>query len=304
MNTVTIPETFASTMRSVYGEEGGPWLERLPAIIAECEQRWDLRAGEPFAPLSYNYVTRARRADGTTVVLKAGFPCRELRTEVEALCHFGGRGSVLLLEADVELGAFVLEQLEPGNTLEVNEDEAAAMAAAAGVMRQLWHPPPAGHSFPSVADWGRGFERLRAAFDGGTGPYPEALVREAEDLYASLLASSAQPVVLHGDLHHGNILAAGRQPWLAIDPKGVTGEPAYEAGALLRNPRPGLLSAPGARATLARRSALLSEELGIDRERLRGWSFAQAVLSAWWTYEDHGEPGQFALSCAELLRED
>ena len=107
--------------------------------------------------------------------------------------------------------------------------------------------------------------------------------------------------MLHGDLHHFNILSAERELWLAIDPKGVVGEPAYEVGAYMRNPWPQLLSQPGVSTIMSRRLDVFSEELGIERQRLRGWAFAQAVLSAWWSYEDHGQVSEHALACAALL---
>jgi streptomycin 6-kinase len=111
----------------------------------------------------------------------------------------------------------------------------------------------------------------------------------------------AEPVLLHGDLHHFNILAAERQPWLALDPKGVVGEPAYEVGALLRNPYPEFLTWPNLDRVLARRVNQLAEELGFDRERLVGWGFAQAVLSGWWSYEDHGHGWESGIALAELF---
>ena len=142
---------------------------------------------------------------------------------------------------------------------------------------------------------------MRERYGGGTGPLPEALVDRAERLFAELLASMSGLVVLHGDLHHFNILAAERQPWLAIDPKGVVGEPEYEVGAFLRNPTPDLLSNPHAGWILSRRLDQFSEELSFDRERLRNWGMAQAVLSAWWSIEDHGYGGEEAIAFAELL---
>jgi streptomycin 6-kinase len=105
-------------------------------------------------------------------------------------------------------------------------------------------------------------------------------------LHDELIASSAAPVVLHGDLHHWNILAAERAPWLALDPKGVVGEPAYEIGALLRNPIHDIAHWPNARRVLARRVDQFAETLGFDRQRLIGWGIAQAVLSACWDLED------------------
>jgi streptomycin 6-kinase len=253
------------------------------------------------APLSYNYVAPAVDVGGTPVVLKVGFPTRELTTEIEALRLFDGRGAVRLLEADTERGALLLERLEPGTPLTAIEDDALATAFAARVMRSLWRPPPPGHAFPSVADWARGMERLRRRFDGGCGPFPSALVRRAEDLFDELLGSMSEPVLLHGDLHHDNILAAQRQPWLAIDPKGVVGEPAYEVGAFLRNPLPQLLEGASPERLLARRLDQLAAELGFDRGRLRDWALAQAVLSGWWSFEDHGRGWENAIACARIL---
>ena len=89
-----------------------------------------------------------------------------------------------------------------------------------------------------------------------------------------------EPALLHGDLHHENILSVERQPWLAVDPKGMVAELAYETDALLCNLSPGLLAQPQPARAIARRTGVLVEELGFDRSRLLGWGLAQAVLSA------------------------
>jgi streptomycin 6-kinase len=104
-------------MREVYGAEGEAWLQRLPAILADCERRWSLEAGLPFEPLSYNYVAPAGRGDGERVVLKVGFPCKELMGEIEALQLYDGNGTARLLEAEPDQGALLLERLEPGTSL-------------------------------------------------------------------------------------------------------------------------------------------------------------------------------------------
>jgi streptomycin 6-kinase len=118
-----------------------------------------------------------------------------------------------------------------------------------------------------------------------------------------------EPVLLHGDLHHYNILAAGREPlrqaqgrlWLAIDPKGIVGEPAYELGAWLRNPTPQVFSWPDMQQVTARRVDQFAEILELDRRRIIGWGIAQAVLSAWWDYEDFGRGWKPVLACADWL---
>lgn len=297
-----LPADFVQTITSLYGAAGVDWLARLPALVAACERRWALTVGAPFA-LTYNYVAPATCADGSAVVLKLGVPNRELTTEIAALRCYAGQGSVRLLAADAGAGALVLERLTPGTPLAqlAATDDAAATSIAAGVMRRLWRPAPPDHAFPTVADWAAGLGRLRARFGGGSGPLPAALVAQAEALFSDLLASMDAPVLLHGDLHHHNILAAERAPWLAIDPKGLVGEPAYEVGALLRNPLPQLLAWPQPGRLLARRIDQFSAELGLDRARLRGWGLAQAVLSAWWSIEDSGAGWQPAIAIAELL---
>ena len=298
-----LPPELARRAVEVHGAAGRDWLARLPALLEACARRWELRLAPPFDGLTYNYAAPAQRADGAPVVLKLCCPVKEFFTEAAALEIFDGRGCVRLLASDLDAGALLLERAEPGAALTTVADDETATAAAVAVMRQLWRPVPADHRFPTVADWGRGFERLRARFGGGSGPLPARLVDEAERLFADLLASAVAPVVLHGDLHHGNILRARRGLWLAIDPKGLVGEPAYEPGALLRNPLPGLLDLPDPGGALTRRIDQLAEALGHERERIRGWAMAQAVLSAWWSIEDHGRGWEAAIACAEHLKE-
>ena len=117
------------------------------------------------------------------------------------------------------------------------------------------------------------------------------MLDRAEGLYAELSASQGPRVLLHGDLHHYNILEDARRGWLAIDPKGVLGERAFEAGAMLRNPLGEMRQFADA-AIISRRTAILTELLGLDRQRILGWAFSQAVLSALWSIEDGGEPDQ------------
>ena len=298
-----VPLEFARRMVDLHGAAGAAWLERLPALIDELADRWALRVLAPFEPLSYNYVAPAVRAGEGQVVLKVGVPHPELLTEIEALRLFDGRGAVRLREADAGRGALLLERLVPGTPLAELQDDAAATSLAAGVMRQLWRPLPAEHTFPTVERWALGLQRLRARFGGGCGPFPTSLVERAESLFAELIASMGERVLLHGDLHHHNILAAGRQPWLALDPKGLAGEAEYEAGALLRNPMPAFLAWPDLLRITRRRVDQLAEELGFDRVRLTGWAIAQAVLAGWWSYEDTGHGWQKWMMCAEALIE-
>ena len=298
-----LPHEFRQRIERIHGPAGVAWLDALPALLHWCEVAWRVTLHEPLPP-SYNYVTTGTLEDGTDVVLKAGPPRPELRTEIAALRVYDGRACVRLLNADPGRGLLLLERISPGTPLYELAEGDAATGIAADLMRELWKPPPPDHEFPTVAEWARGMERLRAHYDGGTGPLPSVLVEAAEGLFADLLRSQDRPVLLHGDLHHRNILrSSSRRPWLALDPKGVVGEAAYEAGAFLRNPLPRLLQEGDVKSTLARRLDLLAERLDFDRQRLLAWGIAQTVLSAWWQIEDHGGGWEPTIALAEVLLE-
>jgi streptomycin 6-kinase len=296
---------FRERIAGTFGADGRLWLDNLPRLLKQCESRWGLKIDPPLTPFSYNYVAPAALEDGQEIIIKLGVPNPELTSEILALQTYDGRGSVHLVAADPRAGILLLERLTPGRMLSelaLQNDEKATRIAA-GVMKRLWQPLPAGHKFITIAQWAKGFKRLRDQFNGGTGPFPAALVREAEAIYKHFLADSPKEVLLHGDLHHFNILSAGREPWLAIDPKGIAGDPAYDAGALLRNPVPEVFNWPDLDKIQSRRLDILAEELQIHRWRIQQWAYAQVVLSAWWTFEEEGHFGQEWISFAEQIRD-
>ncbi len=294
-----LPKDFVATITATF-DDGAAWLRTLPARLADCAQRYELTIGEPFS-LSYNYVTAATRADGRPVVLKLGVPNPELATEILALQRYGGSGVVELLAADADRGVLLLERLLPGEMLTTLGDDVAATAIAATLMRRLWQPVEADHPFHTVADWGqRGMRELRAQFDGGTGPFDPTLVALAEECFVAA-ADSADHVLLHGDLHHENVLSALREPWIVIDPKGVVGPRGYECGTYLRNH---LLTKPDPVRVNARRVTQLAEILGLTRAEVLRWGVAHNVLSAWWSYDGGEIAGSDALLCAAFCAQE
>jgi streptomycin 6-kinase len=295
-----VPPAFARHTVEMFGEEGVAWLRDLPVLVADLARLWGLELGAPFE-LSYNYVCSARRSDGTEAVLKLGLS-DEFPSQMNALRLYDGDGICRLLEADEGRDAMLLERIRPGEMLVnmVRTDDETATRIGATVMRRLWRPVPAGETFRPLSAWFRAFERHRAAY-GGPGPIPAALLDHAEALARELLDSAPSTVLLHGDFHHYNVLSAEREPWLAIDPKGIVGDPGYEVGSFLRNPLLG--GAHRQSQMMRRRLDIFAEELGYDRARLRDWGIAHAVLSACWSAEDEGHGWEGAIEAAQTLME-
>src|SRR4051812_619109 len=237
---IVIPDAFAQKMRDAYGAEGAVWLRALPRLARDLARQWGLTLG-PVFDLSYNYVAAARRTDGSEAVLKVGYPHHELEREIQAVRLYAGNGMCRLLEADEARFAMLLERLRPGERLEIlaRDDDDGATSIGVRVMRQLWRQVPESDGtgpFEPIANWfSRAFTRHRTEY-GGPGPFPAAVLERAEALAADLLASAPSTLLLHGDFHHYNVLSAERASWLAIDPKGMTGDPGYEVGPFLLNP--------------------------------------------------------------------
>lgn len=305
-DTMDIPSDWAKVVVSVYGEQGEHWLSGFAALVHDCEQQWGLKLELPTPyKLSFNYVVPAVMQDGTEAVLKLGVPCKETRTELAALRIYAGSGAVRVLAEDVERGAMLIEQVRPGLTLAeaaANDDEAIVIAAQ--VMKQLAVAAPEDSElFPTVADWAAGLARLRLRFDGGTGPIPESMVKRAEETFYWLLNNpEGDQLLLHGDLHHYNILAAegtAAFEWKAIDPKGVIGEAEYGTIQLLLNELP-----PDGQLEITRRRVeLLCRELRLKRERLLAWGYSHAVLAACWCTEDRVGGAESALQIARCFEQ-
>lgn len=293
------PSGCARKVLDVHGPAGAAWLEQLPALLAEAAARWSLTILPPFPVLSYNYVAPATGPDGAALALKAGVPHRELSSEIAALEVFAGHGISRLVAADAERGLLLLERVLPGDSLWTVEDDDERVAVVAEVLAALGGGQElACPTCDTLARLARGFERLRAAFGGGTGPFPAARVARAAALFDELIDPRAARLI-HGDLNPGNVLRATRAPWLAIDPKGYRGDPLWDVATFLNDPPPGL-AAGELRRLQARRVSLLAEALGRPRQAILAWAEAHAVLSAWWSYEDHGRGYEAGLALAEM----
>jgi streptomycin 6-kinase len=224
-------------------------------------------------------VIPAERADGSPAVLKFNFPEPESETEAAALAHWNGRGAVRLLAHDPERRALLIERCSPGDQLCSVEDEDEATAAAAQVMERLWRSAPADHPFLLLADRAaRWAVELPSLWAGLGRPFERRLIDEAVAACLELGITQGPPVLLHQDLHGGNILRALREPWLAIDPKPLVGERAFDAASLLRDRR-WRMAEPGFGTVIRRRLDALVDRLGLDRERTRRWGIAHAL--AW-----------------------
>lgn len=267
------------------GAAAAEWLAQLPDRIAALEARHGLVLQRPFPGLSHNYVAIAQRRGGDTVVAKLHRPDDpEACSERAALIAFDGRASARLLWHDVALSVGVLEHVRPGASVAALPDPAATDVAGALLIQLHQAPPPP----EAIALWSWLGALWREA--GGWGASGRRLAQQ-------LLDTAPPPVLLHGDLHHANVLL-GPEGYVSIDPKGLIGDPAFDAVMWLAN----ALDVPDPAATLAARAIRLAEHLGCGPDRIVRWAVVQSLLSASWAVSGGVDPAGDLAHAALLQR--
>ena len=299
-----LPDSFITTIRNVFKEDGGKFLAVLPSLIEQASKRWGLSDIQPVPNLSYNFVAFAKWGK-EDIILKAGVPNRELTSEISALKLFNGNGACQLLESDRERGLLLLERLKPGIMLSELEDDDERTNIAVDVMLNIASSrgevtSPLLQNFIHLSDWFDGLKKIRPYFNGGTGPFPKELLEQVESFLPELFADKNVKLI-HGDFHHFNILSSERG-WLVIDPKGVIGPVGYEIGPLMINPWSSISDRASFKIRAERRVSILAERLGWKRETILNWATVHAVLSTWWSIEDR-EDWKYSLQCAEIFSE-
>jgi streptomycin 6-kinase len=265
--------------------ERAAWLEELPSLLEGCAERWGLELGEPWAN-SVASLTMPADRDGERLVLKLQLPDREVEHEADALRRWDGDGAVRLIEHDPSHGALLLERLEPGTPLS-DIDPEAALTVMIDLVRRL--SVSAGPPFRPLADEVADLRAELLDHAERTGPtVAERLVRAALEAFDDLVPTQGPPVLVSQDLHAGNVLAAAREPWLAIDPKPLVGEREFAVVAIVRGPELG-----HGRDQVRHRLDRVSEELELDRERVRRWTLAHTVA---WGFDAGPLPGHMEVA--------
>jgi len=245
----------------------------------ELARQWSVTIEEVRETATSSIAFGMRR--GERVVLKCvGVACDEWDSG-EVLAAYGGGCFARVLEHVP--GAVLLERLEPGGALsrlvhEGRDDEATDIIASIAAQDPP-HAPPA--VTPRADRWIASFERYETSDDQ---QIDRPLVAAGRRRYEELCRTQTTHRLVHGDLQHENVLSSARG-WVAIDPKGVLAERAFEAGAFLRNPN-GILELMRDESIVNRRAERFARALRLDAGRVLEWGFAQAVLSLIWSRED------------------
>jgi streptomycin 6-kinase len=253
---------------NLYGDKGKVWLDDLPCLTEEIAEKWHLENLAPVSNLSYNYVLSGFR-ETQPIVLKLSLDTLALDRETAALMVFDGYGGVPVL--DQTEGALLLEHVIPGHSLKNHLPNDKSIQIMCNVMKKLHQASlPNGGPFPHIHDW---LTTIDKEWD-----IPNEYLRKARELKNKFLETDGNPVLLHGDLHHDNVLANGND-WVVIDPKGVIGDPIHEVWTFIMD--------------LEKDTQYVADFFDFNVTVVRQWYFVRAILAACWSLEDNGDPKMF-----------
>ncbi|HEU5110293.1 MAG TPA: aminoglycoside phosphotransferase family protein [Micromonosporaceae bacterium] len=250
------------------------WLRDLPRLVASYADRWSLDLEPPYQPGGRSaWVAPALDRDGREVVLKVAWHHDEAIHEADGLQAWAGDGAVRLYEQAAERSATILllERCRPGTPVGEARAEPDQDVVVAGLLRRLWQAPIDDSAFRPLSvmcdSWAAEFQQRLAL---GPGQLDPGLARAGMELFRTLPATAERRVLLCTDLHAGNILAAEREPWLAIDPKPYVGDPTYDS---LQH----LLNCDRLHTDPVRLAHRMADLLELEPGRLIQWLFARCV---------------------------
>ncbi|MFI0191319.1 aminoglycoside phosphotransferase family protein [Streptomyces sp. NPDC017082] len=293
-----VPDALITSYTKNGGEAERAWIAALPALVAELLDRWRLERDGAIGSGEASLVVPVRREDGGRAALKFQMPRKETTAALIGLRAWKGDGIVRLLDHDPESSAMLLERLDASRTLASVVDDDAAMGTLAGLMTRL-------HAVPAPG----GLRRLDDIAHAMLSAVPKAVVslsdpddRRRLHAWASAVAELVDEPgdrLLHWDLHYENALAAEREPWLAIDPEPLVGDPGFDLWPALDTGWEKIEATGDAPRVVRRRFDLLTEALELDRERAAGWTLGRLLQNTLWDVEDGRttiDPAQIAVA--------
>jgi streptomycin 6-kinase len=260
-----------------FGREVEAWFGELPGMLTVLAQRWQIMLGSPIPRGSVSAVFRCQLADGRRAVLKASPDRARLAFEAAALAAWPTIHTPAVIALDEQLGALLIEAIEPGTPLDLSLAYPAAdsIAELLSSLHQSGVPDP---SYPTAG------QRVAYLFDSSAKLYehhreltaliPPHLYQRGHDLATRLARHDCPVVLLHGDLTPANILDGGAGRGLvAIDPAPCLGDAAFDAVDLI------LWQADDLQ-TIHARTNRLAAATGTDAQQLVAWCAAFAAMSA------------------------
>ncbi len=287
---------FVSNVHDIFGKTGESWLKALPSQLLFLSERWNFRFLEVMPGLTYHFVGLVEMLEtGESAIIKIAPENRGILNEANCLECFT-KTAPKIVAFDHEQHMILMERLYPGNSLkklvEMGRDDEATRIICQTIREIQLHQHKK-YEFKHLSEFVKTLFILQKHVD-------KRLLSKAESWFCELTMDRSQDVVLHGDLHHDNILLSG-DTWKVIDPHGYIGDPVFEVGSMIFNPYDCFPNDRSLSKIIERRLSILIEELPFDAQRIKAWAFCKTMLSVAWTFEDHAKIDEGEIEIARII---
>lgn len=288
--------TFVSNIHATYKEAGKVWLNQLPTHLKDLEKLWDFHFIQQIPNLTFSFVcVVALNSNNERVILKTAPEGGRTVSEIQWL-HCFKQGVPKLYAQDEKKHAFLMEYLKPGHSLktlvQAGQDETATRIICQLIL-ELQADQKRMHEFQHLSELVKDLAHLKGHIDAHT-------LSKAKSLFHDLTTDRTKDVVLHGDLHHDNIIHQD-SAWKVIDPHGYIGDPVAEVGAMIRNPFDCFPDHRPLATIVETRLKILAEVLPFDPQRIKAWTFCITILSAAWNIQDFGPAAKVEFEIASAI---
>lgn len=280
-----LPTQFTNKIIRIFPLDGKKWLDELPNIYLKCVNKWNLSDCQISNILSYNLVVFAKSPAFGDVALKIGIPHRDLYTEMESINIYNGRNICKCYTYEKDLGALLLERIIPGDDLNIIKESTQRIKLAANLINSLPIPIKEQNNLPTFYDlMSRTFKKTRS--ENIVGAEMLENMKQAENYYGVLVTKNYQEVLLHGDLHHENMLRDQNGVFKAIDPKGLIGFKPLEVGRFIQNEFYKVDKNKRINH-LEKMISIISNTLNETKEIIAIAAYLDCVISSCWSFEDN-----------------
>ncbi len=292
--------SFISNIKDLYGELGITWMKKLPTDINQLCERYGLNFIKIMPNLTYHFIGLvAIAATGEKAILKMAPTNENMDKEAQWLQCFD-KAVPKVFWYDEAQYALLMEYLVPGESLKslVSVDDDKATRIICRTINRLQS-----HQKKTNLLHFKHLSMLEKNFLILDGRIEKKMLSQAVSWFRGMTSERSNDVLLHGDLHHDNILSHGAD-WKVIDPHGYTGDPVFEVGPMIYNPRGDYFPTERTLSQIIeRRLKIIAEELPFDAQRIKTWAFCMTMLSIAWTVEDHGYIPEFELKVAHIIND-
>lgn len=279
-----VPSNYRKEVIKWFGKKGELWLEKLPKIIYTVIERWSITDFEIVENLSINFLGFGKSKQYGDVVIKICGPHPEKYTEIKSLTIFNGNNFCNCYDYDMELGAILLERILPGADLKTITNRDLQLKIASELISKTPMKVESNYGIPTFGERAnKAFKRARK--ENKVGERMLEFIDLSEVMISEIEQSNRAKYLLHGDLHHLNILKDKKGNWKAIDPHGVIGVPCMESSRFIQN-HIWMSKDKDKLNDLDKIITVFSEKFNETKEFTAICFFILQVLSTCWSFEE------------------